>query len=49
MANIKIAKRSIRRTVRGSICGYVGRSFWINFGECGDWHAEQMAAEWLKG
>lgn len=41
-------KRSIRRTVRGSLCGYVGRRFWANFGEAFDPAAERRAAEWLN-
>ena len=42
-------KRSIRRTVRGSLCGYLGRHFWANFGEAFDPAAERRAADWLAG
>ena len=40
-------KKTIRRTVRGSICGFIGRTNWINFGEAFDDHAEMLAAQWL--
>ncbi len=40
-------KRSIRRTVRGSLMGYIGRTQWENFGEVFDPAAEDRAAEWL--
>lgn len=42
-------KRRIRRTVRGSLCGYVGRSLWANFGDAFDPAAERRAAAWLAG
>lgn len=42
-------KRSIRRTVRGSLCGYLGRHLWANFGEVHDPAAERRAAAWLAG
>ena len=41
-------KRIIRRTVRGSLCGYIGRKFWINFGEAFDHAAQQRAEEWVN-
>jgi hypothetical protein len=40
-------KRTVRRTVRGSLIGYIGRVQWINFGEAFDPHAEQMAKDWV--
>lgn len=42
-------KRTIRRTVRGSLCGYIGRTFWINFGEAFEPHAEHLAQQFLDG
>ena len=42
-------KRTLRRTVRGSLMGYVGRSLWANFGEVFDPAAESRAAAWLAG
>ena len=42
-------KRTIRRTVRGSLIGYVGRSLWANFGETFDPAAERRATDWLAG
>lgn len=41
--------RTIRRTVRGGLIGYVGRSLWANFGEVFDPAAERRAADWLTG
>lgn len=43
---IPTGKRSVRRTVAGSLCGYIGRTFWINFGEAFDPHAQKIAEEW---
>lgn len=42
-------KRTVRRTVRGSLVGYIGRVQWINLGEAFDPAAENRAAEWLAG
>lgn len=42
-------KRTIRRTVRGSLIGYIGRIQWVNFGEVFDPCAEDRASEWLSG
>ena len=39
-------KRTIRRTVRGSRIGYVGRSLWA---KVHDPAAERRAADWLAG
>lgn len=41
-------KRTIRRTVRGSLMGYIGRVQWINFGEAFDPCAEDRASEWVN-
>lgn len=40
-------KCTIRRTVRGSLLGFIGRHLWANFGEAFDPAAERRAAEWL--
>lgn len=42
-------KRTLRETVAGSICGYVGRRFWINFGDRFDYHAIETANKWKEG
>lgn len=42
-------KRTIRRTVRGSLLGFIGSNFWANFGEAFDPAAERRAADWLAG
>jgi len=47
-SQIPTGKKTVRRTVRGSLCGYIGREFWINFGEAFDNHAESLAAAWLE-
>ena len=39
-------KKTIRRTVRGSICGYIGGKFWINFGEVFEPGVQDRADEW---
>lgn len=41
-------KKTVRRTVRGSLIGYIGRTQWINFGEAFDPCAEDRAQEWLN-
>ena len=40
-------KKTIRRTVRGSICGYIGGKFWINFGEVFEPGVQDRADEWV--
>lgn len=40
-------KKTIRRTVRGSICGYIGGKFWINFGEAFEPGVQDRADEWV--
>lgn len=42
-------KRTVRRTVRGSLIGYIGRTQWEVFGEAFDPAAEDRAAKWLEG
>ena len=42
-------KRTIRRTVRGSIMGYINGKFWVNLGDCYDPNAEADAEVWLNG
>ena len=42
-------KRTIRRTVRGSLCAYIGVRFWANLGEAFDPAAEDRAADWVNG
>ena len=41
-------KRTIRETVSGSICGYIGRKFWINFGDRFNDHAIELANAWKE-
>jgi len=41
-------KKSIRRTVRGSVCGYISGKMWINFGEWFDPYAQSIAQKWLE-
>lgn len=41
-------KRSIRRTVRGSLFGYIGRTQWECFGDAFDPAAQARAEEWLN-
>lgn len=41
-------KRTIRRTVAGSIVGYVAGKLWINFGDSFDPYAEGKAKEWVE-
>lgn len=41
-------KKSIRRTVRGSVCGYIGGRFWMSFGEWDDYWAQKLAQRWLE-
>jgi len=48
MENTPTGKKTIRRTVRGSLCGYIGGKFWVNLGEAFDPHAESLAKEWLE-
>ena len=40
-------KKTIRRTIRGNLMGFIGRHFWINFGDAHDPNANRMAQEWL--
>ena len=47
MTTSPAGKRTIRRTVRGSLLGFIGSSFWANFGEAFDPEAERRAAAWL--
>ena len=47
MTTSPAGKRTIRRTVRGSLLGFIGRHLWANFGEAFDPAAERRAAEWL--
>ena len=49
MSNEKMpeGKRSLRRSVRGNLNGYIGATFWINFGASYDPHAEAKASAWL--
>jgi hypothetical protein len=42
-------KRALRRTVYGTLNGYVGGKFWCNFGDAHDNWAEREANEWLNG
>ena len=44
---IPSGKRTVRRTVRGSLNGYVGRKFWCCFGEAFDSAANARAALFL--
>lgn len=37
-----------KRTVRGTVTGYVGRTSWEVFGEVSDPASHCRAAEWLK-
>ena len=41
-------KRTLRRTVRGSLNGYVGGKFWCNFGDMFDSWAESQAQAWVE-
>ncbi len=41
-------KKTIRRTGRGSVCGYVGGKFWINFGDWFDPWAQSLAQKWIE-
>ena len=43
---VPAGKRTLRRTVYGSIQGYVGRKFWCNFGDAYDPCAEADAKAW---
>lgn len=47
--NMPKGKRTIRRTVAGSLVGYVGRHMWANFGEAFDPAAEDRANRWRAG
>jgi hypothetical protein len=42
-------KRTVRRTVRGSLIGYIGKTQWEYFGEAFDPAAEERARAWLSG
>jgi hypothetical protein len=44
---VPAGKRTIRRTVHGSIQGYVGGRFWCNFGDAYDTCAEADANDWV--
>jgi hypothetical protein len=41
-------KKTLRRTVRGSLCGYIGGKFWINFGEVFEAGVQARADDWLN-
>ena len=41
-------KKTIRITVRGSVCGYISGKLWANFGERSDHTAHERANEWLE-
>jgi hypothetical protein len=41
-------KKTLRRTVRGSLCGYIGGKLWINFGEVFEVGTQDRADEWLN-
>ncbi len=40
-------KRSIRETVAGNVCGYIGGKFWVNLGDRFSKQTARDAAEWL--
>lgn len=42
-------KRSVRRSVRGSLIGYVAGRMWTNFGDAFDGEAQRRAEAWLAG
>lgn len=42
-------KRTVRKTVRGSVIAYVGGKFWANLGEADTPHTDTRIAEFLEG
>lgn len=41
-------KKSLRRTVRGSLIGYISGKPWINFGNWDDPWAQSLGQKWLE-
>lgn len=42
-------KRTVRRTVRGSMIGYIGRVQWENLGDAFEPYTDEKIAKFLKG